>query len=211
MELSESTQIVLDADEFADDPDIFRIATIVSMYAERERAEYRQTEKRIKRGLLEIDGYWSETVPWYEWISEPQVLETCVADCKLPIDQLAAVIAYQIRPSNWQVFSWMSMALQGREGQEVLTVALSRHTEQIAKYKADRRKGAATKLANDEKQKYKATIRVCWDAWQKNPDDYESKSAFALDMLKQFTILKNQRVITGWCLDWERETKKAVR
>ena len=210
MEPSESTQIVLDADEFAGDPDMFRIATLVSMHAERERAAFRQTEKRKKLGLLDIDGYWSETVPWYEWMSEPQVLETCAADCKLPIGQLAAVIAYQITPSNWQVFSWMGMALQGREGQEVLTVALKRHTEQIAKYRADRRKGAATKLANDPKQKDKATIRVCWDAWQKNPDDYKAKSAFALDMLRQFPNLKNQRVITDWCRDWERETKKAL-
>ena len=69
------------------------------------------------------------------------------------------------------------------------------------------KQGALAKLAKDPKQKDKATVRVCWDAWQKNPDDYEGKADFARDMHKQFPNLKSQPVIAGWCLAWERETR----
>ena len=69
------------------------------------------------------------------------------------------------------------------------------------------KQGALAKLANDPKQKDKATVRVCWDAWQKNPDDYEGKAEFAQDMIKQFPNLKSQPVIARWCLAWERKTR----
>lgn len=68
------------------------------------------------------------------------------------------------------------------------------------------REANASKLKVDPKQSDKALVKVCWDAWQKNPDDYGSKSAFALDMLRQFPNLKSQRVICEkWCPAWEKE------
>ena len=133
MEFDRPVQIHLDVDEFASDAETFPIAKIVAAHAEKRRVEYRRNEKPIKCGLLEIEGYWSESVPWYEWMTEPQVLEPCATECGLKIDELAAVIAYQIGPSNWQVFSWMSVALQGRRYQEMITDQLSRHNTQIRK------------------------------------------------------------------------------
>ena len=69
---------------------------------------------------------------------------------------------------------------------------------------------ARTKIANDPKQKDKTVVRECWNTWQKNPDDYESKAKFARDMLEQFPNLESQPVIEGWCRTWERETKPSV-
>ena len=74
------------------------------------------------------------------------------------------------------------------------------------------RSGARAKLAIDPKQKEKTIVRECWDDWQKNPLDragkpkYKGKAAFARDMLTKYESLVSNAVITGWCLDWERET-----
>lgn len=62
------------------------------------------------------------------------------------------------------------------------------------------------KLKKDPKQAAKATVRECWDDWQKRPDRYDGKAAFARDMLAKFENLKSQPVIEGWCRKWERET-----
>lgn len=72
------------------------------------------------------------------------------------------------------------------------------------------RSGAIAMLAIDPKQKDKAIVRRCWDAWQKNPDDYERKADFARDMREQFPKLKSQPVIERWCREWERETKTSL-
>lgn len=107
--------VILDTARFAKDEETLKVAIVVTRYAEKCRAAYRNTEEPITLGPHGIEGYWSETVPWYEWMSEPEVLQSCADECGLKIWQLADQIAYQIRPSNWQVFSWMGMALQGSE------------------------------------------------------------------------------------------------
>ena len=68
------------------------------------------------------------------------------------------------------------------------------------------RKGAMGKLAADPKQKDKALVRECWDDWEKEPDRYKGKAAFARDMREKFPNLESQPVIEGWCRAWERET-----
>jgi len=67
------------------------------------------------------------------------------------------------------------------------------------------RSGALGKLANDPKQADKALVRQCGDAWQKQPDRYKSKAAFARDMRDKFPNLESQPVIEGWCRAWERK------
>jgi hypothetical protein len=68
------------------------------------------------------------------------------------------------------------------------------------------RDAAVAKHKVDPRQADKAIVRECWNTWQKNPDDYKSKAAFARDMLKQFPNLESQPVIEGWCRTWERES-----
>ena len=67
------------------------------------------------------------------------------------------------------------------------------------------RTGATAKLAADPKQKDKSLVRGCWDDWQKKPDRYKGKAAFARDMRDKFPSLESQPVIEGWCRAWERE------
>lgn len=59
--------------------------------------------------------------------------------------------------------------------------------------------------ANDPKQADKALVRECWNDWQKQPDRYDGKAAFARDMRDKFPNLESQPVIERWCRTWERE------
>ena len=124
-------EIELDSSRFHDDEETRAIAEVVARHADRRRREYRATEQPIKLGLLEVEGYWSDSVPWYEWMTEPQILRPCAKDCNLPMFELANVIAYQIRPINWQVFSWMGMALQGQQYEKVLENSLSKYATEL--------------------------------------------------------------------------------
>lgn len=65
---------------------------------------------------------------------------------------------------------------------------------------------ANARYLNDPKQKDKAMVRECWDAWQQHPDNYKGKAAFARDMRDKFPNLESQPVIEGWCRAWERKT-----
>lgn len=64
--------------------------------------------------------------------------------------------------------------------------------------------GAAARLANDPKQKEKSFVYDCWQSWQKNPDSYKGKAAFARDMLTKCERLESQKKIEDWCRVWER-------
>ena len=68
------------------------------------------------------------------------------------------------------------------------------------------RLAVAKKLAKDPKQKDKVLVRARWNEWQTRPNQYKSKAAFSLDILKSFKNLENQAVIEGWCRTWERES-----
>ncbi len=143
IEFGGPVEIELDASRFNDDEETRVVAVVVAQHAENRRQEYRAKEQPFKRGLLEIEGYWSDSVPWYEWMTEPQILQPCAEECGLPIFELANVIAYQIRPINWQVYSWMGMALQGREYEEILTNSLSKHTTALVAMREKRRMQAS--------------------------------------------------------------------
>ena len=71
---------------------------------------------------------------------------------------------------------------------------------------ANARKAAIARIANDPRQKEKAVIYECWQAWQLKPDIYKSKAAFARDMLTKFDHLKSTKVIEDWCREWQTKT-----
>lgn len=68
-------------------------------------------------------------------------------------------------------------------------------------------KAVSIKLTKDTngKQKDKALVRECWDAWKNKPNSYKSKAAFARDMREKFTNLESQPVIERWCREWEAD------
>jgi hypothetical protein len=123
-------EVRLDASRFSKKKNIYPIALVVGMHAEKLRTQYRSEEEpgvypEFEYRVIERHGpltqtywsqqYWSDFVPWYEWISEPIALRYCAKECDLEIWQLAQKIADEIRPKNWQVFSWMAMAYQSSQ------------------------------------------------------------------------------------------------
>jgi hypothetical protein len=65
-------------------------------------------------------------------------------------------------------------------------------------------RGAMEKLARDPKQKEKAFILECWQAWQKSPNTYAYKAEFAKDMISKCEHLKSQKKVEDWCREWEK-------
>jgi hypothetical protein len=88
-------------------------------------------------------------------------------------------------------------------GSAMANVGVYWHKDSVSSYA---RKAVAKKLADDPKQKDKALVRECWDAWKNEPDRYKGKAAFARDMRDKFPNLDSQPVIEGWCRTWERES-----
>lgn len=69
------------------------------------------------------------------------------------------------------------------------------------------KKGARAKIERDPKQSEKNLVYECWQKWQKNPDSYRGKAAFARDMLEKCEHLTSQKKIEDWCREWEKATR----
>jgi hypothetical protein len=112
----------------------------------------------------------------------------------------------------------IGLALDGREAVVAAIGAVNALSNAIAiesgdQHLADARKqlayeGALEKLKRDPKQRDKAFVRDCWEAWQKNPSNYKGKAAFARDMLNKCEHLESTKRIEDWCRHWEAETKE---
>lgn len=69
---------------------------------------------------------------------------------------------------------------------------------------AQARKAALARLSLDPKQRDKAFVKECWEAWQNNREKYRTQAAFARDMLEKCDHVLDQRTIENWCRDWSR-------
>ena len=96
-------------EEFSRDKFTYTVAKAVAASTEKRRAEYRRKEKPIL-GLLGGTYYYSETVPWYEWMEETEVLGSCADSIGMSIVKLSNAIATRIQPPNWKVFALMALA-----------------------------------------------------------------------------------------------------
>ncbi len=67
-----------------------------------------------------------------------------------------------------------------------------------------KREYARKALGNNPKQQEKLLVKKEWVNWQANPNEYKNKTAFAADMLKNYPLLKSEKVITDWCRQWEK-------
>ena len=67
-------------------------------------------------------------------------------------------------------------------------------------------KAAFKRHKNDPKQTAKIFVRECWNDWQKEPNRYKSKAAFARDMREKYPNLESQPVLENWCRTWECTT-----
>ena len=141
----ESDDIQLNANRFIKKKKTFRVAQLVYKHAEKRRAEYRINEMqgvfpeseiqaiKSKGPLTEIyysTKFWSDYIPWYEWLSESDVLSQCAQESGLEIWELAEFIADELKPKNWQVFSWMALAYRLSQHGNTLLEVLNEHVEE---------------------------------------------------------------------------------
>ena len=125
------------------------------------------------------------------------------------------IFASKILPSHLKLLDDHGQTMSEFERQiefvEVLIPKLNAHwakeaATQISHARVQLAKaGGHARHAADPKQGAKQQAKECWDAWQKKPAQYKSKSAFARDMLDKFESLESQRVIERWCKEWESE------
>lgn len=112
----------------------------------------------------------------------------------------------------------MGLGYDGREAMVVGIEAANALSNAVAiesgdQHLSDARKrlayqAAIEKLKHDPKQRDKAFVRDCWEAWQKNLSNYKGKAAFARDMLSKCEHLESTKKIEDWCRLWEAETKE---
>jgi hypothetical protein len=95
---------------------------------------------------------------------------------------------------------WHFLLLCGDHMQSLREIA----THQVARTNLAR-SGAKARHATDPKQAAKSKVKECWEAWKRQPADYNGNADFALDMLRNYSDLKNQTVITRWCREWETQ------
>ena len=144
-QLFESDDIQLDVTRFSNKGKIYEVALLVFKHAEKKRAEYRINEIqgvfpeseiqaiKSKGPLTEIyfsTKFWSEYIPWYEWLSESDVLRLCAQESGLEIWELAEFIVDELKPKNWQVFSWMALAYRLSQHGSTLLEVLNEHVEE---------------------------------------------------------------------------------
>ena len=65
-------------------------------------------------------------------------------------------------------------------------------------------KGGIARHRNDPKAQEKSFIFECWQAWKRDPRTYKTKAAFARAMLEKCEHLESNKVIEGWCREWEQ-------
>ena len=171
--LFETDEIQLDVSRFHNQKKIHGIALLVFKHAEKRRAEYRLNEIQglypdSEFQLIKSSGplnqiyfskkYWSDFIPWYEWMSKPHVLRLCAKECELEIWQLGQLVADEFKPKNWQVFTWMALAYQltqhGNKVVSALDEYVAMHDEVLEKQRSSARNaGLASGQIRKEKSK----------------------------------------------------------
>lgn len=107
------SEIQLDPERYASKPNGLAIAQVVAAATERERQRIRTTETPIRGGggglLGQIgdDYFISDTTPWFELLTRPEVIDESAAALGLHRVELLSVIIKTLMPDNWQTFFWM--------------------------------------------------------------------------------------------------------
>ena len=135
---------------------------------------------------------------------------TAIACLKLMDTEYNDLLAKYLNLQKYHVDN--SSLLQGHKD-EINAYIIAQLRADVTKIRTDRSKEIASKggegkvLADkDGKQKAKAFVKECWDAWQLDPKKYKNKAAFARDMLaKQEDVLVSQKVIESWCKTWQHK------
>lgn len=207
----------LDVSRYKNDPDIAAFAELV-----RELTENRRVEQGGVRGgqsppgVLELmlrnesantrQYVHASGQHWYEFLTDFDVIQHARERLGCSRVEFLSMCIEKLRPPNWETLFWMRAYFEAAVNEVHLELKFAMREEEVAKQSRvdTATKGAKAKLAIDPKQKDKALVKECWDEWQKQPNRYKGKAAFARDMREKYPSLDSQPVIEGWCRKWER-------
>lgn len=112
--------VKLDPKLFKSDPLVHQLARVVSENIERYRLDLIGAEPPLE-GLLGGVIYPSEATPWYELLTNGEVLKAIVRDTSWELDALCNVIRNKLMPPNWEVFFWMGHAIKAFRAEDLLS------------------------------------------------------------------------------------------
>lgn len=162
----------------------------VAMSLGKSRISFDEYLKHLRTGGFDVDALLMKTE------AAEASLNASIADRRT-----RAAAFFELIQTQWIVDDEdVKKHIDGQSIYDLLELVLEHADSTRARLKAIK------KHASDPKQADKALVRECWDDWQKQPERYDGKAAFARDMLLKYESLKSQPVIEGWCRLWERET-----
>lgn len=205
----------LDLSKYAVDIEIAAFAEVVHDETENRRVELggvRGGTRTIALASLLLrerptNGQYASAKYWFEFLTDSVVIKAVGRRMHLKPVEFLTMCMKTFHPPNWEALFWMKAFYESVANECQIELQFAQREQVIIKQtRSETAKiGAQAKLAKDPKQKAKALVRECWDAWQRKPSSYKSNSAFALGMLDKYESLKNQAVIAGWCSKWSRE------
>ena len=111
--------VKLDPKLFKSDPAVHWLARVISVNIELYRLDLIGAEPPLE-GLLGGVFYTSEATPWYELLTNGEVLKAIVRDTSWELDTLCKFIVKKLKPPNWELFFWMGHAIEAdRDGERL--------------------------------------------------------------------------------------------
>jgi len=115
-----------------------------------------------------------------------------------------------LRSSDRLASTAADVAVQGHDVASALAAEMKPLADKLKAYKEARRRGAATKLANDRNGKQAARVEAK-KLWQerhagKHPK-LRTNEQFATECMRRWPVLTSAKVICGWCTVWAKEAK----
>lgn len=147
--------VKLDPKLFKSDPLVHQLARVVSENIERYRLDLIGAEPP-REGLLVGAFYPSEATPWYELLTNGEVLKAIVRDTGSELDTLCKDIVEKLKPPNWELFFWMGHAIRSFHDEDRVVKLFSEHIE--AKRYWAKKAGIKSGDVRREKKEPKITV-----------------------------------------------------
>jgi len=120
--------VKLDPKLLKSDPAVHWLARVISVNIELYRLDLIGAEPP-REGLLGGVFYTSEATPWYELLTNGEVLKAIVRDTSWELDTLCKVIVEKLKPPNWELFFWMSQAIKANRDEDRVVKLFSERIE----------------------------------------------------------------------------------
>lgn len=195
--------IKLDPKLIKGDSAVRALARLISAHVELYRADltlseikqYKKSSKPPPVGLLGGVLYPSEATPWYELLTNLEVLKAIVSDTNWELDVLCKGIVRNLKPPNWEVFFWMGIAIESdrHEGRVLKLFSDAREARKKNSQIAGKRSGVERKkIAKLDPEKARQKQKILLDAGYEKREiaaliakEYQVQPQYVRELLRQ--------------------------